>query len=284
MNNRTPLQSHRRAVGLSQEDVADACMVAVSTVRRWEAGEVLPQPKHRQQLAATLELTPVELDRILEAGRAANGRPLQVLRTGVPGYDPEVTAPDPALAALEWILDANGPLLGLTSPAGHRTRRFGQDLVDQVASRVVRWRRADDTTPTWVLLPEMLEEVTRLETVLRHHNYSELVGRRLHGPMAEVLQLAGWLSIDQGRRKTGERCYREDLLAARIAGDRALAAQMLSCDAYQRASRGEDALLLAQAALHCAGEVAAGAHPVPGASRLGGSADGERARVPPRAR
>jgi DNA-binding XRE family transcriptional regulator len=45
VNNRTPLQSHRRAVGLSQEDVADACTVAVSTVRRWESGEVLPQPK-----------------------------------------------------------------------------------------------------------------------------------------------------------------------------------------------------------------------------------------------
>jgi tetratricopeptide (TPR) repeat protein len=178
-----------------------------------------------------------------------------MVRAAVPGYDPEVTAPDPALAALEWILDANGPLLELTSPAGHGSRRVGSDLIDQVASRVVRWRRADDTTPTHVLLPEVLEEVSRLKTVLRHHNYTEAVGRSLHGLLAEVLQLAGWLSIDQGRRKTGERCYREGLAAARIAGDRVLAAQLLSCDAYQRASRGDDVLLVAQAALHGAGEV-----------------------------
>ncbi|MBR7827807.1 helix-turn-helix domain-containing protein [Actinospica sp. MGRD01-02] len=62
---RTGLTRRRRAVGLSQQDLADRLRVDVRSVGRWDAGTGEPQPWLRVSLARALEITAVELEVLL---------------------------------------------------------------------------------------------------------------------------------------------------------------------------------------------------------------------------
>ncbi|MFI1966884.1 helix-turn-helix transcriptional regulator [Streptomyces pathocidini] len=62
---RHALARRRRAVGLTQEHLAEALRVERSTVARWESGKAEPQPWIRPRLAQVLEVTPEELSRLL---------------------------------------------------------------------------------------------------------------------------------------------------------------------------------------------------------------------------
>jgi transcriptional regulator with XRE-family HTH domain len=55
----------RKAIGLSQEDLAVRVGVDVRTLRRWESGAGDPQPWHRPKLAAELDTTLDGLDELL---------------------------------------------------------------------------------------------------------------------------------------------------------------------------------------------------------------------------
>lgn len=64
---RIRLAQRRRAVGLSQEALAEQLGVDSSTVRRWERGDNDPQPWHRPRLAKALKVTVEQLAELLEA-------------------------------------------------------------------------------------------------------------------------------------------------------------------------------------------------------------------------
>ena len=71
-----PVKRHRfavrrKAVGFSQEQLAERLRIDRSTVARWEAGETVPQPWIRPQLARALELSLDQLERLLTAGEVA---------------------------------------------------------------------------------------------------------------------------------------------------------------------------------------------------------------------
>ena len=55
----------RRAVGFTQEGLAEAMNVERSTVSRWESGKVSPQPYQRPRLAAALQVSVRDLDDLL---------------------------------------------------------------------------------------------------------------------------------------------------------------------------------------------------------------------------
>lgn len=59
------LAQRRRAVGLSQEQLAEAIGVDRSTVVRWERADTEPQPWHRPNLARTLKVSIEELAALL---------------------------------------------------------------------------------------------------------------------------------------------------------------------------------------------------------------------------
>jgi transcriptional regulator with XRE-family HTH domain len=58
---RTRLMRRRRTVGLSQEALAEQLGVDVSSVRRWEYGQRLPQPWQRPNLATALKISVEQL-------------------------------------------------------------------------------------------------------------------------------------------------------------------------------------------------------------------------------
>ena len=63
---RRALAERRKAVGRTQEQLAEVLDVERSTVVRWEAGETTPQPRNRPKLAEALAVSADELDVMLE--------------------------------------------------------------------------------------------------------------------------------------------------------------------------------------------------------------------------
>lgn len=66
------LAERRKALGYSQEKLAELLGVDRTTVGRWESGRIKPQPPQRRGLAIALEVTPAELDALLTQPRAAS--------------------------------------------------------------------------------------------------------------------------------------------------------------------------------------------------------------------
>lgn len=62
---RTRLMQRRRTICLSQEALAEQLGIDVSTVRRWEYGQRLPQPWQRPNLATALKVSIEQLAGLL---------------------------------------------------------------------------------------------------------------------------------------------------------------------------------------------------------------------------
>ncbi|MFE9372483.1 helix-turn-helix domain-containing protein [Streptomyces sp. NPDC006711] len=85
----------RRALGFSQESLADAVGVDRSTVGRWETGETEPQALHRPGLCRELRISAAQLESMISV--SAEGAPLQSGRAqqsdpSGSGYDDEIEA------------------------------------------------------------------------------------------------------------------------------------------------------------------------------------------------
>jgi transcriptional regulator with XRE-family HTH domain/tetratricopeptide (TPR) repeat protein len=98
---RERLAQRRKALGLTQEDLADLLGVGRSTVVRWERGETEPLPWIRPKLAKTLQVSADRLEDLLDDSRpAAAAVPRQL-----PAAVPDFTGRAAELAALTRILD-----------------------------------------------------------------------------------------------------------------------------------------------------------------------------------
>ncbi len=95
MMRRQRLAQRRKAVGLSQERLAERVGVDRSTVVRWERGDTGPQPWHRPRLAQALAVSVDDLAellndarddaaRLLQAGRHISGAEAELLATTTP--------------------------------------------------------------------------------------------------------------------------------------------------------------------------------------------------------
>lgn len=70
---RAGFAARRKAVGLSQDQLAERLRVDRSTVARWEAGESEPQPRLRPRLMKMLQLSPDQLDELLAEASGTSG-------------------------------------------------------------------------------------------------------------------------------------------------------------------------------------------------------------------
>jgi transcriptional regulator with XRE-family HTH domain len=70
---RDALAAHREALGFTQETLAQALGVELSTVGRWERGTLTPQPWRRPDLASILKLSLEDLDVLLNPSEKPPG-------------------------------------------------------------------------------------------------------------------------------------------------------------------------------------------------------------------
>jgi transcriptional regulator with XRE-family HTH domain len=69
---RRRLALRRKAMGFSQEQLAERLDIDRSTIGRWESGETVPQPWIRPRLARALQVSLDELDKLLDEGGLPN--------------------------------------------------------------------------------------------------------------------------------------------------------------------------------------------------------------------
>src|ERR1700749_5020380 len=102
---RQRLIQRRKALGLTQEDLAELVAVGRSTVVRWERGESEPLPSIRPRLARALKVSADQLEVLLAAGdqRGSRAVPRQL-----PAAVAAFTGRAAELRRLTQILDAAG--------------------------------------------------------------------------------------------------------------------------------------------------------------------------------
>ncbi|MFI2077441.1 MULTISPECIES: hypothetical protein [Streptomyces] len=161
--------------------------------------------------------------------------------TGIPDPAPEPPLPDPLPAAVDWLLgDENAP------PARMRGAEIPVEALDMLTARIRQLRLLDDSSHGGLVMDWALQDLRWARKMAADYAYPASTGVRLHGIIAELAQLAGWLAADLGLERRSRSCFLTALDAARTAGDRSLAAYVISCMSYRAAwsGRGEEALRL----------------------------------------
>jgi DNA-binding XRE family transcriptional regulator len=121
------LAQRRKAVGLSQDALAEQLGIERSTIVRWEAGKTGPQPWVRPMLAQALQINSDQLDDLLRI--ETEGDSASVDRRAFAG------------------LATGLALAPLTRPRSGS--QLGDAQVRQLRSRTARLRRLDDTSVGW---------------------------------------------------------------------------------------------------------------------------------------
>jgi transcriptional regulator with XRE-family HTH domain len=278
---RPELAARRKARGFTQESLAYALGVDRSTVARWECAATEPQPWLRPKLARALGVSTDDLASLL-TGDHDERRVSRGVRADPPDVDERDNRGEagwvPAIAGPEWGPKHSAELAALleagadvpvsaetvtrlthqwlvTEPPQIREvtagRRIGADLVEKVERRVAQLRRMDDFVAGCDLRELVERELCSLSDLFRAASYSCGIGRRMLVVIGELCQLAGWVTADAGDHRRAARYYTLGVTAAHAAGERPLAANLISTLAYHLSNTGDrkDAVLLAQTAV-----------------------------------
>ena len=142
------IQAARKALGLTQEDLANRLSVARQTVAKWESGESLPDLENAYALA---KLLGVSVDDLIAHNEAATGYPspprgkhiFGIVRMGERG---QIVIPKKARAIFD--LHAGSELLILGDEAQGIALQKVEDAESMLESygRIVNERRADGPT------------------------------------------------------------------------------------------------------------------------------------------
>lgn len=193
---RDALAARRKAVGLTQEALADILRVERSTVARWEQGSATPRPWYRPRLADALNLTPDELAPLLDDDVVPTRSEHSGEREPVGPWDGESlrTPGEPADADYVESIRANAHrLIDLDTSYG------GDDLA-RLATRA--FRSAYERLASGLYVPNT------------EHDLQAAVG--------ELGQVAGWIAYDADQQRLSRQLTNEALLHSRLAGDRAM--------------------------------------------------------------
>jgi DNA-binding XRE family transcriptional regulator len=267
---RRKLAERRRAVGSTQEQLAEVLDVERSTVARWEAGETTPQPWCRPKLAEALAVSVDELDALLAEGQTVDDL-LDVDAADEVPDDPEcgvvlgspwthrgtveaavllsggdsrvkrrvflsLTGPALTAPAHQWLVHEPGPLV-----SGLAGRRVSAGLADRLPAMIAELRTMDDVAGGGSVLSLARQEFGWVAGLLDHASYGESVGRKLLAALAELGQLVSWGAYDSGQAGLAQRYNIAALRAAHSADDRLLGAHILGSMAKQAAHQGRSA-------------------------------------------
>jgi hypothetical protein len=145
----------------------------------------------------------------------------------------------------EWLVTETPQTVEITTG-----RRIGMGIVDTVTRRVAQLRRADDFIAGRELQPLVERELRATARLLHEGAYTDRVGRALLDAIAELCQLAGWVTVDAGAPERVARYLALGVHAAHAAGNQPTAANLVSTLAYQVANLDDphEAVLLARSA------------------------------------
>lgn len=217
MSRRTQLVKRRRALGLSQEDFANATQTDRATVGRWERGENSPQPVHRPKLMRILQVDAVELDRLLSHEQAAEPSPLA---EAVDSGDPD----DMIRRDFLRLLALTGSLAMLPVSPELPDERFE----DFEAMNGHLWQVYQLARSKTAVLPLVRDQLSVLSDAFSSGRGS----KRLCVLSADLFQLAGEVFFDGDRYTDAAQCYMLAMSAGREAGAYDLWACALTRHAY----------------------------------------------------
>ena len=220
---RTGLATRRKAMGLSQEKLAEVIGADVSSVRRWERGDCEPQPWFRPRLADALKVSLDDLA-VLLAGRHAS-----TLAIG-PAY---------------MVAGSEGAEVMPRSI-------FHPQMLDQYQALTDSYRHLDYQTGSGAVYAEAVTQLSRMLSLA--DDVPSGVYQRFIAALGDAAQLAAWLAIDQQNYIAARQYAAVALARAQEAEDPTLHAYVLGVMSYihLHAERGPDAVRLLSAALRLA--------------------------------
>jgi hypothetical protein len=258
------IQARAHAKGLTHVSTA------ASRVRGWLAGQQPAEAEVAEVIAEVLAeacrkpLTPEDLG--FQARRTQLAASLAIVPK-LPGAveshsqtDLTLTTHDPRaeradIACGETLLDVvEHVALGSPAPLPDPPSRFRINhhhvaLVEQATGTFRRW---DNEFGSGMRRKAVIGQLNEAASLLGGPFQSEQVGRRFFSAVADLTQLAGWMSYDLEFHATAQRYFLLGMHLARDAGDRPQVARMLYCLARQMIDleRYREALDLAQTGVY----------------------------------
>ena len=242
------LAQRRKAVGFSQEQLAERLRVERSTVVRWERGETAPQPWMRPRLAQALRVSVEQLsDLLMDDADAAGLAAAPMQSCTMPLEDRDLAAADAGRRELSEVDDMNRrELLRLMSMAGtliavseiesgldwerldyfaDGVHRLDPAMVDEYAVLNTHlWRVFALSRTKGAAFPLVREQLDVLVSALQR-SCGPAMHRRLCELVSDLFQLAGEILFDGNKYTHAAHCY---TLAA-TAGKEAAAFDLWSC-------------------------------------------------------
>lgn len=189
------LARRRRALGYSQEQLAQLLGVDRTTVGRWESGRIAPQPTQRRGLATVLDISLQELDVLLPPPRTADQK-----ETGQQSSD-HLSAGDPdEMIRREFlrILTISGALAALPDDEAEALTAGIRRGVPADFARMNRhlWQVYQLARTKSTVSPIVRDQLTALNEALAGSRGNN---RPLLSAAADLFQLAGEVSFDANR-------------------------------------------------------------------------------------
>jgi DNA-binding XRE family transcriptional regulator len=263
----------RKALGYTQEGLAEALGCERTTVIRWERGETEPQPWLRPRICQVLQLTAVELHQLLDDVAEVPGHG--------DGFSLVATVPlDFSLSAASTVRVMEGfsahdiasrrealtQLVVLTSTAILQPIRqwaaaltqvagteapVGSDEVTELEQAVTLFRRWDASGAGGLRRKAVVGQLNAVAESLNAHHPPAII-KRLFQVTAELAQLAGWMAYDQGLFGTAQRYYLLALHACRESAAPELGAKIIGDMTQLSTALGnyDDSLNLVHTALY----------------------------------
>ncbi|XXZ50392.1 helix-turn-helix domain-containing protein [Streptomyces cavourensis] len=206
------LAERRRALGYSQEKLAQLLGVDRTTVGRWENGRVHPQPPQRRGLADALEVSLEELNALLGLRRDAVREPVG----HQPSEPPNAGDPDDMIRrAFLRMLTVSGALTALPAAEAEALTEGVRSGVPADFARMNShlWQVYQLSRCKGAVYPVVRDQLATLNEALAVHRGS--VEPLLHAA-ADLFQLAGEVAFDAGRYSDAAASY---ALAASVGRD-----------------------------------------------------------------
>lgn len=244
---RLRLIRRRKAIGYTQEGLAEQLGVERSTVVRWEAAVTEPLPWLRPKLAALLKVTAEELDALLSEvtelpdereGFLVSTMPLDfslsaeqtvIIMEAFSAHD--IVSRRQVLAGLSVIIGEAllQPIRQWTATmpvVPMRPLSLGYGEVEELEQAVKLFRRWDASGAGGLRRKAVVGQLNAVAETLREQ-YRSPLGPRLFQITAELAQLAGWMAYDQGLGGLAQRYYLLALHACRAANAPELGAKVI---------------------------------------------------------